>query len=44
VRLRFQHELRQWQIGEIVGLSQMQVSRLIRRSMSTLQQADVTDR
>jgi RNA polymerase sigma-B factor len=39
VRLRFQHELRQWEIGELLGLSQMQVSRLIRRSMSTLQDA-----
>jgi RNA polymerase sigma-B factor len=44
VRLRFQHELRQWEIGEIVGLSQMQVSRLIRRSMSTLQAAAQADR
>jgi RNA polymerase sigma-B factor len=39
MRLRFQHELRQWEIGELVGLSQMQVSRLIRQSMSTLQRA-----
>jgi RNA polymerase sigma-B factor len=39
MRLRFQHELRQWEIGELLGLSQMQVSRLIRRSMSTLQDA-----
>jgi RNA polymerase sigma-B factor len=39
LRLRFQHELRQWEIGELLGLSQMQVSRLIRRSMSTLQDA-----
>jgi RNA polymerase sigma-B factor len=39
LRLRFQHELRQWEIGEVVGLSQMQVSRVIRRSLATLQAA-----
>jgi RNA polymerase sigma-B factor len=39
LRLRFEHELRQWEIGELLGVSQMQVSRLIRSSMSILQEA-----
>jgi len=37
LRLRFVDDLTQAQIGERLGLSQMQVSRLIRRSLNTLQ-------
>jgi RNA polymerase sigma-B factor len=36
LRLRFQEELTQWQIGERVGCSQMHVSRLIRQSLKRL--------
>jgi RNA polymerase sigma-B factor len=34
--LRFQHDLRQAEIGRRIGLSQMQVSRLIRAALETL--------
>jgi RNA polymerase sigma-B factor len=34
--LRFQHDLRQVEIGTRIGLSQMQVSRLIRAALETL--------
>jgi RNA polymerase sigma-B factor len=45
LRLRFQHELRQWEIGERLGISQMQVSRMINRSLTTLHSARAaTDR
>jgi RNA polymerase sigma-B factor len=37
LKLRFEDELTQREIGELLGISQMQVSRLIRRSMATLQ-------
>ena len=39
LRLRFQEELPQWQIGERVGCSQMHVSRLIRQSLDQLRAA-----
>jgi RNA polymerase sigma-B factor len=38
LRLRFEEELIQSEIGERVGLSQMQVSRLIQRSLAALQE------
>jgi RNA polymerase sigma-B factor len=37
--LRFREDRVQWQIAEIVGVSQMQVSRLIRHAIARLQQA-----
>jgi RNA polymerase sigma-B factor len=37
LRLRFEHDLTQAEIGERLGLSQMHVSRLIRRSIAELQ-------
>jgi RNA polymerase sigma-B factor len=37
LRLRFEEELTQAEIGERLGLSQMHISRLIRQSISTLQ-------
>jgi RNA polymerase sigma-B factor len=40
LRLRFQEEWRQWEIGEHLGVSQMHVSRIIRQSLAILQQAD----
>jgi RNA polymerase sigma-B factor len=39
LRLRYQEELTQWQIGERVGCSQMHVSRLIRQSLERLRAA-----
>ena len=36
LRLRFEEGLTQRQIGELIGVSQMQVSRLLRRSLSKL--------
>jgi RNA polymerase sigma-B factor len=39
LRLRFEEDLTQAEIGEQLELSQMHVSRLIRRSIATLQQA-----
>ena len=39
LRLRYQEELTQWQIGERVGCSQMHVSRLIRQSLERLREA-----
>ena len=39
LRLRFAEDLTQAEIGELMGLSQMHVSRLIRRSISALQAA-----
>jgi RNA polymerase sigma-B factor len=38
LRLRYQEELTQWQIGERVGCSQMHVSRLIRQSLERLRE------
>jgi len=39
LRLRFERDLTQREIGERVGMSQMHVSRVIRQSIVTLQQA-----
>jgi RNA polymerase sigma-B factor len=39
LRLRFEQDLTQAEIGEIIGVSQMQVSRLIRQSVSRLRLA-----
>jgi RNA polymerase sigma-B factor len=36
VALRFQHDLTQHEIGELVGLSQMQISRILRQAISKL--------
>jgi RNA polymerase sigma factor (sigma-70 family) len=36
VELRFRHELLQREIGELLGISQMQVSRILARSIATL--------
>ena len=36
LRLRFEEDLTQSEIGEIVGVSQMHVSRLIRQSIGRL--------
>jgi hypothetical protein len=35
-RMRFQHNLRQWEIAAAIGCSQMQVSRIIRTSLERL--------
>ena len=39
VRLRFEHDLTQAMIGEGLGISQMQVSRILRRSLDRLREA-----
>jgi RNA polymerase sigma-B factor len=39
LRLRFEEDLTQQQIASIIGVSQMQVSRLLRRSLATLRAA-----
>ena len=39
LRLRFEEDLTQAEIGERIGVSQMQVSRLIRQSVSRLRAA-----
>ena len=36
LRLRFEEDLTQAEIGERIGVSQMQVSRIIRQSLSRL--------
>jgi RNA polymerase sigma-B factor len=36
VALRFRHDLTQQQIGELVGLSQMQISRVLRQAIAKL--------
>ena len=36
LKLRFEHDLTQGQIAEIFGVSQMQISRLLRRSLDRL--------
>jgi RNA polymerase sigma-B factor len=40
LRLRFEEDLTQAQIGELVGVSQMQVSRIIRQAIARLRAAD----
>jgi RNA polymerase sigma-B factor len=42
LRLRFEEDLTQAEIGDIIGVSQMQVSRLIRQSVSRLRLAAQT--
>ncbi|MEY2514332.1 MAG: polymerase sigma-B factor [bacterium] len=42
LRLRFEEDLTQAQIGELVGVSQMQVSRIIRQAIARLRDADKT--
>ena len=39
LRLRFEEDLTQAEIGEIVGVSQMQVSRIIRQAVTRLRRA-----
>src|SRR4051812_47844477 len=36
LRIRFQHDLRQWEIAAAIGCSQMQVSRIIRTPLERL--------
>jgi len=43
LRLRFEEDLTQAEIGERIGVSQMQVSRLIRQSVTRLRAAARTD-
>jgi RNA polymerase sigma-B factor len=43
LRLRFQEDLTQAEIGERIGVSQMQVSRLIRQAVARLRAAAHTD-
>jgi RNA polymerase sigma-B factor len=43
LRLRFEQDLTQAEIGEIIGVSQMQVSRLIRQAVARLRLAASTD-
>ena len=38
LRLRFEEDLKQREIGEILGVSQMHVSRLIRQALEQLQE------
>jgi RNA polymerase sigma-B factor len=38
VRLRFREDLRQSQIGDLLGMSQMQVSRMLRNTLAQLQE------
>jgi RNA polymerase sigma-B factor len=45
VRLRFEHDMTQQEIGAIVGLSQMQISRILRRAIMRLrEQAEQSQR
>jgi RNA polymerase sigma-B factor len=39
LRLRFEHDMTQAEIGEVIGVSQMQVSRLIRQAVARLRLA-----
>ena len=39
LRLRFEEDMTQAQIGELVGVSQMQVSRLIRQALTHMRDA-----
>jgi RNA polymerase sigma-B factor len=38
VRLRFEHDMTQQEIGELVGLSQMQISRILRSAITRLRE------
>lgn len=42
--LRFQHDLTQQQIGELVGLSQMQISRILRQAIAKLRDYAAAER
>ena len=42
LRLRFEDELTQAEIGRRLGISQMHVSRLIRQSIAKLQRASIS--
>ncbi len=44
LRLRFEDDLTQAEIGDCLGISQMHVSRLIRQAIATLQAAAIDDR
>ena len=44
LKLRFEEDLTQAEIGRQLGVSQMHVSRLIRQSIATLQDASMTAR
>jgi RNA polymerase sigma-B factor len=39
LELRFVHDLTQREIGEVIGFSQMHVSRLLRRALAHLEKA-----
>jgi RNA polymerase sigma-B factor len=41
LRMRFQEDLTQAEIGEVIGVSQMQISRIIRQSLQRLRQVSV---
>jgi RNA polymerase sigma-B factor len=43
LRLRFEEDLTQAEIGDRIGVSQMQVSRIIRQSLSRLRTVARTD-
>jgi RNA polymerase sigma-B factor len=44
LRLRFVEDMTQAEIGERIGVSQMQISRLIRQSLARLRSAADTER
>jgi RNA polymerase sigma-B factor len=44
LRLRFEDDLTQSEIGSLLGMSQMQISRLLRRAITTLQDAAAESR
>ena len=44
LRLRFVEDMTQAEIGERIGVSQMQISRLIRQSLARLRAAAETER
>jgi RNA polymerase sigma-B factor len=44
VALRFQHDLTQQEIGELVGLSQMQISRILRQAITRLRDYSAAER
>ena len=44
VALRFQHDLTQQQIGQLVGLSQMQISRILRQAIAKLREYAAAER
>jgi RNA polymerase sigma-B factor len=44
LHLRFTHDLTQFEIGELLGISQMHVSRLLRRSLARLRAVAETEK